>query len=200
MMRSRILPIAALVAASLAPTLEAQRRQDFKVDVHWNRLHDYDELVEIMASLQQAWPRHVSMSSIGKSYEGREMWILTVQNPDTGPAADKPAFWLDANVHGNEVQGGDAALYRAFLASCLQQFPDDLRQGDAAVAAADAPALRRVAHSLKSVLLLLGEAEASDAARRLEHAAEAADWGACHGPWYALAATLRRMIGDTPAA
>ncbi len=111
MMRSRILPIAALVAASLVPDLDAQRRQDFEVDVHWNRLHDYDELVEIMASLQQAWPRHVSMSSIGKSYEGREMWILTVQNPDTGPAADKPAFWLDANVHGNEVQGGDAALY-----------------------------------------------------------------------------------------
>ncbi len=89
--------------------------------------------------------------------------------------------------------GGDAALYRAFRESCLAQFPDDLRQGDAALAAADAPALRRVAHSLKSVLLLLGEAEASDTARRLEHAAEAADWPACHGPWQAVAAALRRM-------
>ena len=113
---------------------------------------------------------------------------------DAATAADSAAAAIAAHF------GGDAALYRAFLASCLQQFPDDLRQGDAAVAAADAPALRRVAHSLKSVLLLLGEAEASDAARRLEHAAEAADWGACHGPWQALAATLRCMIGDTPAA
>ncbi|RVT49284.1 response regulator [Rubrivivax albus] len=112
---------------------------------------------------------------------------------DAGATAVSAAAAIDAHF------GGDAALYRAFLASCLLQFPDDLRQGDAAVAAADAPSLRRVAHSLKSVLLLVGEAEASDTARRLEHAAEAADWDACHGPWQALAATLRRMTGDTPA-
>lgn len=89
--------------------------------------------------------------------------------------------------------GGDAALYRAFREGCLAQFADDLRQGDAALAAGDAPALRRVAHSLKSVLLLLGEDEASATARRLEHAAEAGDWPACHGPWQAVAAALRRM-------
>ncbi|MCP5287365.1 MAG: Hpt domain-containing protein, partial [Burkholderiaceae bacterium] len=91
--------------------------------------------------------------------------------------------------------GGDATLYRAFRASCLQQFPADLREGDAAVASDDAPRLRRVAHSLKSVLLLLGEEDASATARRLEHAAEAADWPACHGPWQAVSIRLRQLVG-----
>lgn len=106
----------------------------------------------------------------------------------TAPAGDGEAAAVAAHF------GGDATLYRAFRESCLLQFPDDLRQGDAAVAAGDAAALRRVAHSLKSVLLLLGEDEASATARRLEHAAEAGDWAACHGPWQAISLRLRALI------
>ena len=102
---------ALLFTGALSDDLAAQRRQDFAVPIHWNRLYDYDELVGIMARFQQAWPRYVTMSSIGRSYEGREMWILTVNDPDTGPARSKPAFWVDANVHGNEVQGAEACLY-----------------------------------------------------------------------------------------
>lgn len=129
-----------------------------------------------------------------------------VNDPADGPtvqAATAPAAPTTASpgaARGDAAAiaahfGGDESLYRAFRASCLQQFPADLLDGDAAVAAADAARLRRVAHSLKSVLLLLGEDEASATARRLEHAAEAGDWAACHGPWQAVSAALRRLIG-----
>ena len=91
--------------------------------------------------------------------------------------------------------GGDEALFHAFRNGCLAQFPDDLRQAQAAWNSGDASALRRMAHSLKSVLLLLGETEASATARRLEHAAEAGDWATCHRPWQALRMTLERLIG-----
>lgn len=119
------------------------------------------------------------------------------------PSASAEASPLDVSHPTGEASavathfGGDAALYRAFRAGCLAQFPDDLREGDAAVASANAQQLRRVAHSLKSVLLLLGDDEASATARRLEHAAEAGDWAACRGPWQALSSTLQRMIGSS---
>lgn len=82
--------------------------------------------------------------------------------------------------------GGDEGLYRAFRSHCRQQFPSDLAQGDAALAAADATALHRLAHSLKSVLQLLGHDDAGATARQLERAAEASDLAACTTLWQHL--------------
>ena len=80
---------------------------------------------------------------------------------------------------------GDRALFLAYRASCVAQFANDLRQGDDAFARADAPALRRLAHSLKSVLLTLGQPEASERARQLEDAGARADWEAARPLWQA---------------
>ena len=66
---------------------------------------------------------------------------------------------------------GDAFLFQEYQAGCLRQFPTDVRQGDAACAAQDWAALRRLAHSLATVLLTLGHAGASTQARALEDAA-----------------------------
>lgn len=93
--------------------------------------------------------------------------------------------------------GGDEGLFLAYRSSCLAQFPDDLRAGDAALAGADAPALRRLAHSLKSVLATLGQAEAGSAARALEDAAARADWPACRSLWGPLKQRLRANA-DSP--
>lgn len=67
--------------------------------------------------------------------------------------------------------GGDRAMYEAFRAGCLDRFVDDIAQGEAAVKAADAQALRRVAHGLKVVLELIGEPSLASQARALENAA-----------------------------
>lgn len=64
--------------------------------------------------------------------------------------------------------GGNRLLYDAYRKTCLEQFPKDLEAGDRAVDGGDAQALRRVAHNLKSVLALLGEAQAAEQARSTE--------------------------------
>ena len=69
--------------------------------------------------------------------------------------------------------GGDRALYESFRSGCLERFADDLAQGEAAMAAGDAPALRRVAHGLKAVLTLIGEPALAAQALALEDAAAA---------------------------
>jgi hypothetical protein len=83
----------------------------FKVKLDFNRWHDTNELYADMRRLAQAWPKFVKVGSIGKSYEGREIMVVTVNNPDTGPEMGKAAMLIEANVHGNEIQGGEICLY-----------------------------------------------------------------------------------------
>ncbi len=108
---------------------------------------------------------------------------LALSRNTTPPAASAPD-----PVHAHF--GGNAALYEAFRRSCLQQFAHDVRTGDTAAQALDAPALRRLAHSLKSVLLTLGHAEASDLAKQLEARAEAGDWPQAQPLWLQLRQAL----------
>jgi hypothetical protein len=77
----------------------------------FNRLHDYDEMVGYLKGWSAAYPKWVSLQSIGKSIQGRDIWLLTITNPATGEASSKPAMYIDGNTHANEVQGGEAALY-----------------------------------------------------------------------------------------
>ena len=90
---------------------------------------------------------------------------------------------------------GDAEFYRVFLASALQQFPIDLREGDAAIQAGDVQALRRAAHTLKGVLLTLGHAELSAFAKTVEQAAEHSPWEEAVAGWRELSARLAAAFG-----
>lgn len=85
---------------------------------------------------------------------------------------------------------GDRGLFLAYRASCIAQFAADVQHGDAALARGDAAALRRLGHSLKSVLLTLGQPEASATARRLEDAGARADLEGARESWSALRAHL----------
>ncbi len=85
-----------------------------KVEIAWNRYYDHKELGEICNSISKAYPDLAKFSSIGKSYEGRELWLLTISNIKTGDPDSKPAIYIDGNIHGNEIQGGEVALYTAW--------------------------------------------------------------------------------------
>lgn len=63
---------------------------------------------------------------------------------------------------------GDLELFAQMRARAHAQFAKDAAAGDAALAAGDLQALRRVAHSLKTILRMLGHPQASHAARELE--------------------------------
>jgi len=89
--------------------------------------------------------------------------------------------------------GGNAALYEAFRASCQQQFVHDVRAGDLACEQGESQALRRLAHSLKSVLESLGHDEAADLARALETRAHQGDWALARPLWQALRGALQAI-------
>lgn len=85
-----------------------------RVEIPWNRLYDYPELHAHLDRLAAAWPELLSHEVIGHSVQGRELRVYTLNDPKTGPASSKPAMWVDGNVHGNEVQGGEAVVYLAW--------------------------------------------------------------------------------------
>jgi murein tripeptide amidase MpaA len=68
-------------------------------------------------------PDLVAIEAIGRSHEGRDIWVVTVTNSKTGPAADKPAFWVDGNIHATEVAASAAGLY--FLHTLVTQYGND---------------------------------------------------------------------------
>jgi murein tripeptide amidase MpaA len=81
------------------------------VQIDFSKYHRYDELVQHMRDLVQAHPGLARMYSIGKSFEGRDLWAVEITNHETGDHNDKPGYYIDGNLHAGEVTGTAAALY-----------------------------------------------------------------------------------------
>ena len=79
--------------------------------VRFDTYYRYDELTRILHAFAEEYPNLVRIESIGRSYEGRDIWLLTVTNFATGPAEEKPALWVDGNIHASEVSPSAACLY-----------------------------------------------------------------------------------------
>ncbi|HMR58834.1 MAG TPA: M14 family metallopeptidase, partial [Cyclobacteriaceae bacterium] len=85
-----------------------------KVSVSWNRYYTHDGITDICKKIAAAHPQLAKLGSIGKSTQGREMWVLTITDFSKGKPENKPAFYLDGNIHSNEIQGSEMALYTAW--------------------------------------------------------------------------------------
>jgi hypothetical protein len=107
--------VAVVLAASAATSLDAQifaqPDRDPRVNLRFDRYYDYAAMTNALRELQRTYSKFLTLQSIGKSGEGRDIWLMTVNNPDTGPHTSKAAFWADANIHGNEIQGTEVNLY-----------------------------------------------------------------------------------------
>jgi hypothetical protein len=67
----------------------------------------HDELTAQLQAWAKAFPDLVRLRSIGKSPEGRDLWLMIIgRDPD----ALRPAAWVDGNMHATEVCGSSVAL------------------------------------------------------------------------------------------
>ena len=105
-----------LAMTTAAPSVAQQAGGQWqpKVEIHWNRYYTSSELLQHMQTLQQAYPGFIDMVEIGESFEGRPLRVMILTDKSTGNHRDKPAMWVDGNVHGNEVQGSEATIYLAW--------------------------------------------------------------------------------------
>lgn len=81
------------------------------VQVRFDTYYRYTDLTRILKDYAKEYPQFVLLQSIGHSHEGRDIWLVTMTNFDTGEAECKPAFWADGNIHAGEISGSSACLY-----------------------------------------------------------------------------------------
>ena len=77
----------------------------------YDRYPRYDELTQWLDEFVEQYPHLVHKTSIGQSHEGRDIWLLTVTNHDVGAPAEKPALWIDGNIHASEVTASVAIVH-----------------------------------------------------------------------------------------
>ncbi len=119
---SRLLIFSLVLVSPLA--LSAQNAELFfkaagspahpKVQASWNKYYTYDGITDLCRNLAKAYPDLVTMESAGKSYKGRDIIALTITDKKNGDADHKPGFYIDGNIHSNEIQGTEMALYTAW--------------------------------------------------------------------------------------
>src|ERR1041384_1819108 len=79
--------------------------------VRFDRFYRYSELTRLLKDYAKEYPELIRLESIGKSHEGREVWLITATNFKSCADTEKPAFWVDGNIHASEVTASAAALY-----------------------------------------------------------------------------------------
>ncbi|MFO0874762.1 MAG: M14 family metallopeptidase [Phycisphaerales bacterium] len=114
----------AVVALAASSAALAQQQLPSANPIAFNRFYTHDEIGKLLEQLVATYPKLLAIETIGKSEQGRPIWVVTMNNPDTGPAADKPAMYIDGNVHGNEIQASETVIYSIdYLAKAYGKVP-----------------------------------------------------------------------------
>ena len=80
-------------------------------ELQFDDFERYDDLTRLLHAFADEHPGLMQVESVGKSHEGREVWVATVTNFESAPAREKPALWVDGNIHASEVSASSACLY-----------------------------------------------------------------------------------------
>ncbi|NTU51411.1 MAG: hypothetical protein HGA94_03110, partial [Candidatus Aminicenantes bacterium] len=103
--------LAAIILLVIAAAALPAQQAEIKVPLRFDKYYELDQVYEALRALHKAYPQLTTLETVGKSEEGRPLMAMTVNNPKTGAALDKPGMYVDGNMHGNEIQGGDISLY-----------------------------------------------------------------------------------------
>jgi len=71
----------------------------------------FDDLTRHLKGLAAAYPALTVLESLGRSWRQRDIWCMTITNSETGAHDTKPAFYIDAHIHAEEVTTSHTALY-----------------------------------------------------------------------------------------
>ncbi|RIK39385.1 MAG: carboxypeptidase [Chloroflexi bacterium] len=93
-----------------------------------DRYYTYDLLTELLHSWVAAYPHLATCASIGTSGEGRAIWAVTLTNQATGPDVEKPAYYIDANIHAAEVMTSSVALATIYYLLTRYEHDSEVRR------------------------------------------------------------------------
>lgn len=98
------------------------------VQASWNKYYTNQGVADLCSKLAKTYPDLVTLETIGKSYQGRDIYLLTVTDRKTRDHSQKPGFWIDGNIHSIELQGTEMALYTAWYLCEMYDENDFIRK------------------------------------------------------------------------
>ncbi|XP_048478646.1 carboxypeptidase M isoform X3 [Plutella xylostella] len=120
----RVLLLSVLVAAAYAQTAlddgflstgeravgEAEGRDAGEplLDFHY---HDHEQMTRFLRAISARYPALTALYSIGKSVQGRDLWVMVVSASPYEHMIGKPDVKYVANIHGNEAVGRELLLH-----------------------------------------------------------------------------------------
>ncbi len=111
-----LLCVTALLGLSLTTHTHAapQQRVDAKTSIRFDHFRDWTTMVAEMKELEHAYPTLFTVVEIGRSSLGLPIIVGILEQRSTGAELDKPAMYIDGNIHGNEIQSAETVLYSAW--------------------------------------------------------------------------------------
>ena len=122
-MRCRSLVYALL--ASVVGSAQAAGQAESPASPNWAKFHSTADAHALLDGWAAAYPGLTELYSIGETLEGTPLMVLEITNEATGPAADKPAYYYDGNIHAGELTGAEVALH--FAHYVLSRYGSDPR-------------------------------------------------------------------------
>lgn len=89
----------------------------------YDHYYNYQEITDLVQGYARDHPELVRLSSLNKTKEGRDIWLVELTNTATGDFSEKPAYFLNGHVHAGEVTGSMCAMY--FIDHMLTNYRDD---------------------------------------------------------------------------
>lgn len=125
----------ALLLAALAGVASAQEAArppsataaDRRVDLDVQSLYDHAELGAALRALVAAYPEFLSLSSLGQSRGGRELWLVTAAGIGPLPPQERSALLAVGGRGVDDVHGAEMALFT--LLELVQNHARDPRVG-----------------------------------------------------------------------
>jgi hypothetical protein len=93
--------------------VNAYSQEPVTLPLRFDHYYTYDQLVSALKLLNKTYPELTNLEIVGKSEEGRDIYLITINNKTTGVSSEKPGVYVDGNIHGNEIQASEVCLYLA---------------------------------------------------------------------------------------
>jgi hypothetical protein len=102
-----------LILGVLLQLTDLLAQEPVTMPLRFDHYYTYDQVVSAMKLLNKTYPELTNLEIVGKSEEGRDIYLITINNKATGAPSEKPGVYVDGNIHGNEIQASEVCLYLA---------------------------------------------------------------------------------------
>ena len=99
-----------MIAGAFQPLATAQPRPT-PAFVWRDGYHTYDSMTAELQGLQATYPDLVMLESIGKTYEGRDIWAAKLSDDVTTNDSSEPDVLIFGGIHAREIMGPEIPMF-----------------------------------------------------------------------------------------